>query len=129
MVSRTPVNKPKLADYEKQALLVRADKFVYEFYAPQITPPEPGETNNYLTHITTRWRTPYLSFIKHFNSPGPNSISPTFELPLARLGMHGRDKWSLWFQRYNGEWIEVGSDLTLDGCFEGIKEGPWFQLH
>ncbi len=132
MKSRTPVIKPKLEDYEKKALLARADKFVNEFYTPQITLPKPGETSNYVTHITTRWRTPYLYFIKHFNSPHPEATAPTFEIPLARLGMHGKrynDNFSLWFQRYNGEWVDVGQDLTLDGCFEGMKEGPWFQLH
>ena len=130
MITERPVRKPKpeLSDHEKQDLLARADKFVAEFYAPRISPPKPHEKNNYVTHLTTRWRTPYLSFIKHFNCPGRNAISPTFERPLARLGYLGEDNWSLWFQRHSGKWIEVGTGLTLDCSFDVMKKDPWFQL-
>ncbi len=121
--------KCKLQPYEKDRLKAVADKFVDEFYKPTfIRPPPPDERFNYVVDFSTKWHGAYLQFIARYACPGPNAISPFFEIAFARLGYFRPDRWSLWARRHNDQWIDMGHQMTTEECFKEMRENPWFHL-
>jgi hypothetical protein len=125
-----PTNIPpkcKLSKWQKQSLQADADQFVAEFYRPAFIKPPPKDPRfNYIVDFSTKWRGPYLQFIARYACPGPNALSPFFEIAFARLGYFGPDFWSLWARRHNDQWIVFGSRLSLKECFEEMRTNPWF---
>ena len=121
--------KCKLSKWDKQCLLVQADRFVAEFYQPSIQPPPPPSRyqGNYIVDYSTKWHGSYLQFIAKYACPGPDALSPSFEIAFARLGYFGRDHWNIWARRHNDQRIVLGSRLTLPECFEEMRTIPWFQ--
>jgi hypothetical protein len=119
--------KCKLSKWQKQALQARADAFVAEFYKPGIEPPPKDARFNYIVDFSTKWHGAYLQFIVKYACPGPNALSPFFEIAFARLGYWRPDCWNIWARRHNDQWMVIDSDLTLDQCFEEMRQNPWFQ--
>ena len=117
-----------LKKWEKESLLALANKLVIEHYRPNyIKPPPSAARGNYIVDFSTRWNGAYLRFIAKYACPGPNAISPFFEIPFARLGYFRRDVWNLWARRHNDQWMELDHNLTLQQCFDRMREDPWFQ--
>lgn len=100
---------------------------VAEFFKPTLIKSPPVEQlGNYVVDFSTKWHGAYLQFIAKYACPGPNAISPFFETAFARLGYFRRDCWNIWARRCNDEWIVLGSNLTLEQCFEELRTNPWF---
>jgi hypothetical protein len=69
------------ADVERKAA-----ELVEKVLKPQHIKPPPEDVRfNYIVDIYTRWRGNYFYFCAKYHSPGPNAISPFFEVKFARL--------------------------------------------
>ena len=120
--------KCELSKWEKQSLQREADQFVTEFYKPTIKPPPDDPRFNYIVDFSTKWHGAYLQFIAKYACPGPNALSPFFEIAFARLGYFRPDSWNIWARRHNDQWMVLGSGMTLPECFEEMRTNPWFHL-
>ena len=121
--------KCKLSKWRKEALKASADEFVKDFYkATFIQPPPEDQRFNYIVDFSTKWRGPYLQFIARYACPGPNAISPFFNVAFARLGCFRDDAWSLWARRHNDQWMAIGHQMTLEECLAEMRANPWFQF-
>jgi len=69
----------------------------------------------------------YFYFVATYACPGPNAISPTFEVNFARLEHTALGRFNLAHMRHTGKWHELFAGLTLDECLKAIKDDPWFQ--
>ena len=68
----------------------------------------------------------YLQFIVKYACPGPNALSPFFEIAFARLGYFRPDSLNIWARRHNDQWMLLGSGMTLPECFQEMRTNPWF---
>ena len=118
--------KCKLSKWRKHSLQAEADQFVADFYKTAIKPPPPNARFNYLVDFSTKWHGAYLQFIAKYACPGPNALSPFFEIAFARVGYFGPDCWNIWARRHNDQWMVLGSRMTLPECFEEMRTNPWF---
>ncbi|MDP9347642.1 MAG: hypothetical protein M3P24_00630 [Gemmatimonadota bacterium] len=127
--SPKPVPKPKIPPAFKDHVQAEADRFVSEVLRPRFvrTPPEEPRFN-YAVDVYTRWYRSYLYFCATYACPGPNAISPSFEVRFARLEYAGGEQFHLAFMRHTGEWIELYRDLTLEAAFAALRDDPFFQL-
>jgi hypothetical protein len=121
--------KCNLKPWQKQDWQNKADQFVSEFYKPTFIkpPPEPPRFN-YVVDFSTKWHGAYLQFIVKYACPGPNALSPFFDLAFARLGYFRPEAWSLWARRHNDQWIVIENELPLEQCFEEMRNNPWFHF-
>lgn len=119
--------KCKLSKWQKQSLQHEADQFVAEFYKPGIKSPPKNAQFNHIVDFSTKWHGAYLQFIAKYACPGPNALSPSFEIAFARLGYFGPDRWNIWARRHNDQWMVLGSQMTLRECFDEMRTNPWFQ--
>ena len=117
----------KLSKWEKQRLQQQADQFLAEVYKPAIKPPPKKAQFNYIVDFSTKWHGAYLQFIAKYACPGPNALSPFFEIAFARLGYFGPDSWNIWARRHNDQWMVLGSRMTLRECFDEMRTNPWFE--
>jgi hypothetical protein len=124
-----PTNIPpkcKLSKWQKADLQAEADQFVAAFYRPTIQPPPKNPQFNYIVEFSTKWHGAYLQFIAHYACPGPNALSPSFDIAFARLGYFSPNFWNIWARRHNDQWMVLGSATTLQKCFEEMRNNPWF---
>ena len=124
-----PTNIPpkcKLSKWQKEGLRAEADRFVAEFYRAGIKAPPKKPQSNYIVGYSTKWHGSYLQFIAHYLCPGPNALSPSFEIAFARLGYFTSDSWNIWARRHNDEWMVLGRRMTLKECFREMRSNPWF---
>ena len=118
--------KCKLSSWQKEQLKISADQFVDDFYRPTLVKPRPAPSFNYITEYSTKWHGAYLQFISKYACPGPNALSPFFEISFARLGYFRPDAWSLWARRHNDQWMVLEHQLTMKECFQEMRNNPWF---
>jgi hypothetical protein len=84
---------------------------------------------NYLVDLYTKWYRNYFYFCAKYCSPGPNALSPYFEIRFARMEYVGPGaRFNLFFMRHTGQWVEIYRRIPLDECFSAIECDPWFQL-
>jgi len=112
----------------KEGILIQAQTFLDTHYKSQILPPPKNPKWNYVVDCFVKWRGFYLYFIAKYACPFPNAISSEFNAAFARLGCFSRDRFDLWARRHNDQWINIETDLSLDECFNSMKENPWFEL-
>jgi len=121
--------KCKLSKWRKEALKAAAGEFIQNFYkATFLKPPPEDQRFNYIVDFSATWHGPYLQFIAHYACPGPNAMSPFFEVAFARLGYFRDDAWSLWARRHNDQWMVLGHQMTMQECFAEMRANPWFQF-
>ena len=118
--------KCKLSPWEKKRLKDIADQFVENFYKPALVKPPPEPRFNYIVDVHTKWHGAYLQFIATYACPGPNALSPFFETSFARLGHFRADAWSLLARRHNDQWMVLGHQMTMEECFQEMRNNPWF---
>jgi hypothetical protein len=119
--------KPKVPDLLKGQVQAQADALVEEVLKPKhIQPPPKGERFNYLVDIFTRWHQSYFYFCATYRTPGPNAISPSFEIRFAPHAYAGNDRFDLSYMRHTGQWWELYSGLTLDEALAAIRNEPHF---
>lgn len=119
--------KNTLSKTQKERILEAATRFSDEHYKAHIQPPPKGHNFNYVTDYFVKWRGSYLYFVAKYACPGPNALSPGFDLPFARLGCFAADRFNLWARRHNDQWIVLDEGLTLESCFKAMTNNPWFE--
>jgi len=125
----TPAKKTTIPfpDELKSELEAKANELVTTILKPRhIQPPPEDESFNYLIDIETKWHRHYFYFYSTYACPHPNAIKPTFESKFARIEYLGGEKFSLYYMRYTGKWVEIHDTLSLDESIEAIQDGPWF---
>jgi hypothetical protein len=111
----------------KQDVNRKAHDLIENVLKPKhIQPPPKGHQLNYLVDITTKWLGSKCYFISVYRSPGPHSLSPTFETNFAKMEHVGNAKFALSFMRHTGEWVELYDALSVDECMKSIQDDPWF---
>ena len=121
--------KCRLSKWQKADRLAEAEKLLETYYRPRFVQPPPRKPIcNYLVGFSATWHGSYLRFIARYACPHPQAFSPFFEFPFARLGCFDFDRYNLWAQRHNDQWIVMGSDLKLQDAFKEMRGNPWFQF-
>ncbi len=92
-----------------------------------VVPPPENPRFNYIIGLSTRWHSRNFYFVATYACPGPNAISPTFEVNFARLECTALGRFNLAFMRHTEKWQELSTDQTLDECLISIRDDPWFQ--
>ena len=121
--------KCKLRPWEKKLLQGKADELIETHFKPQYVQTPTNQQWNYVVGFFTHWHGAYLYFEARYACPSPDAIAPFFDHAFARLGYFADDRYSLWARRHNDQWIRFDEELiTLDECFERLKQDPWFQF-
>jgi len=119
--------KPKVPESVKEEVERRGNELVESTLKPEhIQPPPEDARFNYLVDIHTKWVRCYFYFCATYHSPGPNAISPYFEMSFARMEYVGDNKYNLSYMRHTGQWWEIRQGLSLDECLEAIRDEPHF---
>jgi hypothetical protein len=128
------VYNPKKASSQKVSEIVKADvetranELIESYLKPTFIKPPPDDNRfNFLVDISSKWYRNYFYFCSRYCSPTPNAISPYFDDKFARLGYVGTDSYNLAYLRHKGQWQEIYFGLTLEECFQAIREAPVFQ--
>jgi len=124
-VPPTPA-KPKMPDDLKLEVQRKADEFLESYLKPAfIRPPPEDHQWNYIVDLFTKWHQRYFYFCSKYRCPSPNRISEFFESRFARLEFVGNGRFNVSYMRHTGQWWEIFQQLTLEECFEEMKN---FQL-
>ena len=119
--------KPKVPELVKRDVETRAHEFVESVLKPKhLTPAPQGADFNYIVDISTKWYRHYFYFCATYCSPGPYAIAPSFETQFARLEYVGNQQFHLSYMRHTGQWWELYTALSVEECFEAIKDEPHF---
>jgi hypothetical protein len=118
--------KPPVPDALKAELELKAHALVDALKAQLIKPPPDNPQFNYLSDLWTKWYRGYLYFCGTYASPGPNTLSPTFEVRFARLEYVGDGRFNLAYMRHTGQWWEVFTRLPLDEALAALRTEPYF---
>lgn len=125
----SPGKKPKTAMLGtlEDEVDTKARELIETVLKPKhIQPPPTGHQSNYLVDIVTKWLGSKCYFLSVYRSPGPHSLSPTFETNFAKMEHVGNARFALSFMRHTGEWVELYDALSVDECMKSIQDDPWF---
>lgn len=121
--------KPKVPDDLKAEVARRADELVRAKLRDRyIKPPSKGRLHNYPIELWTKWHRSFFYFGSTWACPFPDRISPTFELPFARIEYDGLGRFGIAYFRHTGKWWETERNLTLDQCLARVEEGGLYGL-
>lgn len=124
--SRGP-SQTKIPDAVKAAISAKAQHLIDADLKPaHIKPPPKKADFNFLIDLHVKWHGRHLIFCSTYACPGPHALSPTFESRFARMEYLGPDRFNLSYMRHTERWWEVYSGLTLEECFDHVKEDPLF---
>ncbi len=119
--------KPKAPEPVKRDVEIRAHEFIASVLKPKrLTPVPPDADVNDLVDISTKWYRNYFYFCATYCRPGPHAIAPSFETQFARLEYVGTQQFHLSYMRHTGQWWELSRALSVEECFEAIREEPHF---
>ena len=119
--------KPKVPDAVKADVEAKAREIVETVLKPDHLKPPPEDMRfNYVVDIYTKWYRNYFYFCSQYRCPGPNAISPFFEVRFARLEYLDQDNFNISYMRHTGQWWEIYRDLSLEGCLAAVRDGPHF---
>lgn len=111
----------------KREVSAKANALIEEYIRPEHVKPPPGNPRfNYLEDIFTKWRGRYFYFMAKYASPGPNSISPFFEIGFARLEFIGDNRFDLAYFRHTEKWWPVFFGLTVDEALDLVRSEGLF---
>ncbi len=124
--------KPKVPETVKTEVETKATELVNAVLKPaHIRPPRKNTRWNYIVDIYTKWHRSYFYFCAKYASPGPNALSPFFDVRFARLeyigGLGRQSRFNMAYMRHTGKWFEIRHNLSLDQCLAEIKDGGPFQ--
>jgi len=97
----------KLSVAKKLAITAECENLIASVLMPRFLPEIRPTEFNYPITIYGKWHGNKYRFITRFRSDDPNSISPEFEAPFARLAYVGRDRFDLSYYRHTGEWFRL----------------------
>ena len=116
MIKHNQIPTPKkLTDYEKSDLKEKVQEFVQksEKLSKKVNRFEIFELHSYA--LPDGWDDPEAKFIV------PLIDGKYAEFPYARITVFTNERFSLGWQRHNGQWIELFED-TLLGCLDYIDK-------
>lgn len=91
-----------------------------------VEPPSKKPRLNYIVDIFTKWRGCYFYFMARYACPGPNAISPFFEIGFAHLEYSRDGHFNVAYKQHTGEWWQIRTHLTLDGAIQAVRSDPLF---
>jgi len=119
--------KPKVPDAIKAEVEAKARQLVESVLKPTHVKPPPEDMRwNYIVDIFTKWHRNYFYFCAKYRCPGPNALSPYFEVGFARLEYVDRHSFNLSYMRHTGKWWELYTGLSLDECLAAVRDEPHF---
>ncbi len=122
-------SQPKIPDTLKTEVTTKANEFIDSVLKPTyVKPPPENPQYNYMVDISSKWYHSSFYFYSTYCVPGPNALFPSFEHRFARMQYAGNNRFHLSFMRYNGEWVELSTDQTLDECLTAIRDEPYFAI-
>ena len=114
---------PKIPDDLKVEAQKKAEEFLESYLRPTFILPPPKEPKwNYIVDISTKWHQRYFYFCSKYRCVHENCISEFFESRFARLEYVGSRKFNVSYLRHTEQWWEILQGLSLEECFEAIKE-------
>jgi hypothetical protein len=122
-----PRYKPNVPDEVKAEVQRRADELVEKHLNPEhVKPPPEDPTSNYLTGIRTKWHRSFFYLVADYASPGRDRLSPTYEVPFARLEYTRDGRFDMAYLRHTGQWWPVQREFTLDQAQKAIRDKGMF---
>lgn len=119
--------KPKVPEALKLEVEQKCNELVEAALKPMhIKPPPKDKDFNYPVDIYTKWHQSFFYFYVKYHCPGPNAISPYFDIGFARLEFIGDHKFNMSYMRHTEKWHEIYYEQTLDECTALIKDGGHF---
>ena len=123
----SPSKQSNLSDDVKAKVTAKAKDIIDTVLKPKhVKPPAEDKPFNYIVDIYAKWHGNYFYFCAKFACPGPNAISPYFEVKFARLEYVGNNQFNLAYMRHTGKWWELYTELSLVGCLKAIRDEPHF---
>ncbi len=104
-------------------------KGLIEYLKSNLQPLEEPQTSNQVVDIETKWRGNQFYIIQKYKCPTDgNYIKEGFDAPLVRLEFYGVDRFNVFVQRHNGQWMELPmyANSTTAQVIEAIKTDDWF---
>jgi len=127
MLKPAKTSKTSIPDAIKSDLELKAANLIENVLKPKhVVPQKPDIDFNYVSDIGTKWYRNYFYLFSTYTCPGPNALSPSFESNFARMEHLGDGRFSLSFNRHNGEWVGLYTSLPIDECLKAIQEDAWF---
>ena len=126
----SPAGDPgaKVSDAHKAEVERKANELIETtLKAKYVETPPKDPKFNYVIALSTKWHGRYFYLVATYACPGPNAISPTFEVNFARLEHTAMGRFSLAYMRHTEKWHELFTGQTLDECLASIRDDPWFQ--
>ncbi len=117
-----------LSEKIKADLDAKAAKVVERLKPKYIKPPPKKPQFNYIIDVWTSGRGKTFYFGTTYACPGPNAISPSFEVKFARMEHVGRGNFALSYMLPSDKWFRLFPSLTADECFDAIENDWHFQL-
>jgi hypothetical protein len=119
--------KPTVSEEVKAAVTAQAELLLAEWRPKYIKPPPPGYQFNYIVELYGKWFRSYFYLCAKYACPGPTALSLFFEAWFARLEYVGDRRFNLAFMRHTGQWVELERGLTMDQCFQSLREESFYQ--
>jgi hypothetical protein len=123
--------KPKVPDAVKVELKTKVAELIETVLKPEhIKRPPKNAKLNYIVDLYTKWHRNCFYFSAKYACPGPNALSPFFEIGFARMeysgGIGRQSRFNMSYMRHTGRWWEIRHGLSLDQCLAEIKSGGLF---
>jgi hypothetical protein len=123
--------KPKVPDAIKVELKIKATELIDTVLKPEhVKPPPKNAKWNYIVDLYTKWHSNYFYFCAKYACPGPNALSPFFDIGFARLeysgGIGRQSRFNLSYMRHTGKWWEIWHGLSLEQCLAEVRGGGLF---
>jgi hypothetical protein len=123
----SPSKQSNLSDDVKAKVTAKAKDIIDTVLKPKhVKPPAEDKPFNYIVDIYAKWHGSYFYFCAKYACPGPNAISPYFEVKFARLEYVGNNQFNLAYMRHTEKWWELYTELSLVECLKAIRDEPHF---
>ena len=106
----------------------KATKLVEKLKPKYVKPPPKKPRFNYIIDVWLKWLGSTLYFGLTYACPGPNAISPSFEVKFARMEHLGGGHFALSYMRHTEKWFKLFPSLTADECLDAVENDCHFQF-
>jgi len=123
--------KLKVPDDVRVRVEIKAMELADTVLKPEhVKPPPKNARWNYIVDLYTKWHRNYFYFCAKYVCPGPNALSPFFDIGFARLeyvgGVGQKSRFNMSYMRHTGRWWEIYHGLLLEQCLAEVREGGLF---
>ena len=123
----SPSKQANLSDDLKANVTAKAKDIIDTVLKPKhVKPPAGDKRFNYIVDIYSKWHSNYFYFCAKYACPGPNAISPYFEVKFARLEYVANNQFNLAYMRHTEKWWGLYTELSLVECLKAIRDEPHF---